>query len=343
MSEAVLGAVPVRTGPVRRDIISLTGLIGCPVMTGAGTRVGRVADVAVGTPGGAVYPPVTGIVARAGERRVFAAAAAIAWDGSGCVRLRAGDAGLAEFSAEAGSVLLGRDILDQQLVHTGEARVLRAADLYLAPAGDGVRLAGVACDRETLLRRLGPRWVRRRPVPGAIIDWAVIGSFSAGGGPVPGSDRQRVSPAVALREAGPGQGAELAGRAGAIMTAALVCAQAGETAGEVRHRLGRQAGDWTRAGSVAVLDDCGRAAGDVGVFDLLVSDSGRRLAELAAEFPPVTVRLDAGPPAVMAALAQSRRSSVLVTDGGGRPLGRVGWAPLTCGAPGHAGRAGCPP
>ena len=61
-------------------------------------------------------------------------------------------------------------------------------------------------------------------------------------------------------------------QAGGIMTIVLACAHPGETVEQVRRRLVGQAGHRTEIDSVAVLDESGRLAGDVSVFDLLASD-----------------------------------------------------------------------
>jgi hypothetical protein len=56
-------------------------------------------------------------------------------------------------------------------------QVVRPADLYLAVTQDGVELVGVEVGVGALLRRLGPRALRRRFRPGRVIDWASISAF----------------------------------------------------------------------------------------------------------------------------------------------------------------------
>ena len=62
-------------------------------------------------------------------------------------------------------------------------------------------------------------------------------------------------------------------QAGGIMTIVLGCAHPSETVEQVRRRLAGQAGHRTEIDSVVVLDESGGVAGDVPVFDLLVSDA----------------------------------------------------------------------
>ncbi len=108
------------------------------------------------------------------------------------------------------------------------------------------------------------------------------------------------------------------------MTSVLATAGPDETVAEVSQRLADQAGHATEIDSVAVLDEAGVLLGDVSAFDLLVSDAGRRVGELIVpENPPVTLHPDADLDLVATELVESRRSSLLVVDDEGRPLGRI--------------------
>ncbi len=112
--------------------------------------------------------------------------------------------------------------------------------------------------------------------------------------------------------------------AGGIMTSVLACAHPDETVAQVSRRLAEQAGHRTEIDSVAVLDDGGRLVGDVSAFDLLVSNGDTRLGDLIdPENPPVTLRPDTDLDDVATELVESRRSSLLVVDDDGRPLGRI--------------------
>ena len=112
--------------------------------------------------------------------------------------------------------------------------------------------------------------------------------------------------------------------AGGIMTSVLATAGPDETVAEVSQRLAGQTGHRTEIDSVAVLDDAGVLLGDVSAFDLLISDGERRLGELIdPDNPPVTLHPDADLDLVATELVESRRSSLLVVDDDGRPLGRI--------------------
>ena len=112
--------------------------------------------------------------------------------------------------------------------------------------------------------------------------------------------------------------------AGGIMTSVLACAQPDETVAQVSQRLAEQARHRTEIDSVAVLDADGRLIGDVSAFDLLVSNGDTRLGDLIdTENPPVTLRPDTDLDDVATELVESRRSSLLVVDDDGKPLGRI--------------------
>jgi CBS domain-containing protein/sporulation protein YlmC with PRC-barrel domain len=112
--------------------------------------------------------------------------------------------------------------------------------------------------------------------------------------------------------------------AGGIMTSILACGYPDEKVGEVRQRLAGQIEHRTELDSVAVLDGAGRLIGDIPAFDLLISDDDRRLADLLdPQNRPVTLRPDADLDTVATELVDSRRSSLLVVDDEGRPLGRI--------------------
>jgi Mg/Co/Ni transporter MgtE len=112
--------------------------------------------------------------------------------------------------------------------------------------------------------------------------------------------------------------------AGGVMTTVLACAEPHETVEEVRKRLVKLAKHQTEIDSVAVLDTEGRLIGDVSAFDLLVNKAGKQLADIIdPENPPVTLRPDADIDTVATEMVESRRSSLLVVDDDGKPLGRI--------------------
>jgi CBS domain-containing protein len=112
--------------------------------------------------------------------------------------------------------------------------------------------------------------------------------------------------------------------AGGIMTSVIASAAPEETVARVSQRLAAQAEHRTEIDSVAVLDPDGRLIGDLGTFELLVAEPGQQLSELLdPDNPPLTLPPDADLDTVATELVESRRSSLLVVDEGGRPLGRI--------------------
>ncbi len=113
-------------------------------------------------------------------------------------------------------------------------------------------------------------------------------------------------------------------QAGGVMTTVLCTATPDETVSAVRKRLRKLAKHQTEIDSVAIVDSQGRVVGDVSAFDLLVNDGDKPLSALIdPENPPVTLRPDDDLDKVATEMVESRRSSLLVVDDKGRPLGRI--------------------
>ena len=112
-------------------------------------------------------------------------------------------------------------------------------------------------------------------------------------------------------------------RAGGFMTTSLVCATPDEPISAVRGRLRAERDHCGDIDAVAVVDDTGCYLDDIGLFDLATAEPDQTVGELLGEYTPVTVGLDAEVRAVAQQLTESRRSSVVVLDGEGRPVGRI--------------------
>jgi CBS domain-containing protein len=178
---------------VRASLVSLAGLIGCPVTNQAREEVGRVVDVVARLYGTDPYPPVTGLVIRVGRRRAFLTADTVEKVHSDRVRLRSARINLREYERRPGEVLLARDVLDHQLVDVDGVQVTRAADLYLAPLVGRIVLVGVDVSLPTLLRRLGPRRWQARPTPERVLEWQAVAPFAEHATDGPAEVRLRAS------------------------------------------------------------------------------------------------------------------------------------------------------
>ena len=160
------------------SIVSLAGVLGRPVRNQTGQEIGRLDDVVARWADGQMYPPVSGLVIRVGGRLAFVPASAIDRIDHAEVLLRSSRLDLRDVIRRPGEVLLGKDVLDHQLVDVEGVQVIRAADLYLAEVIGRIRLVGADVSNATLLRRLGPRRWRARPTPDRVIDWAAIQPFT---------------------------------------------------------------------------------------------------------------------------------------------------------------------
>lgn len=165
------------TRAVREAIVSLAGILNCPVRHQGGEEIGRLLDVVARFAADQAYPPITGLVVKVARRRVFLDASLVAHLGHSEITLRSARIDLRDFERREGELLLARDVLDHQLVDVDGVQVIRAADLYLAPTQGRIRLVGVDVSSQTLLRRLGPARFRGRPTPERVIDWAAIQPF----------------------------------------------------------------------------------------------------------------------------------------------------------------------
>ena len=118
---------------VRDAIISLAGIVGCPVRNQAGAEIGRLGDVVCRWTGDETYPPVTGLVVKVGRRLAFVSATAIDTIRHDAIVLSSARLDLVDFAPRPGEVTLFDQVLDHQLVDVDGVQVIRAADLYLAP------------------------------------------------------------------------------------------------------------------------------------------------------------------------------------------------------------------
>jgi Mg/Co/Ni transporter MgtE len=332
------------------------------------------------------------------------------------VQLRSARVDLREFARRPGEVMLGKDVVDHQLVDVDGVQVIRAADLYLAwmPGLSGgrervLRLVGADVSMQTLLRRLGPKRWRGRPTPERVIDWSNIQPFAGQVRQVklrssneglhrlrPGeladlledlgrSGRQELlrhlEPEMAadaleemdpeelgalLRETPPEQAAELVANmepdeavdalrdldddereellehmddesreelvelleykedtAGGFMTTSLVLATPDEGVGAVRDRLRSEQEHRGEIDAVAVVDEAGCYLDDVALYDVAIARDEQTVHDLLGDAEAVTVTVTAELREVAAQLTESRRSSVVVVDDEGHPIGRI--------------------
>ncbi len=118
-------------------VIHLSELLRAPLVSSAGESVGRVEDVIVRLRGADDYPPVTGIVADVGGRRVFVGNDSIDQYVPGRITLGKTELDLRGFERRHGEVLLRADILGHRLIDVATVELVRAYDAELEFSAQG--------------------------------------------------------------------------------------------------------------------------------------------------------------------------------------------------------------
>lgn len=180
-------------------MLRLTELLGSEVVDGVGRRIGRLVDVGVMLVD--PHPPATSIRIRAGRTALSAPWEAVGTIRPGRIELRsAPDGGAAE-----GELLLGRHVLDVQIVDVAGKRVERVGDVELAERGDRLCVLGVEVGPSPVLRRVGLGRLARR-ARSESVDWRDLHITS-----LRGHTLQLAAPASAVHRLGTGDLAKLAG------------------------------------------------------------------------------------------------------------------------------------
>lgn len=393
---------------VTGHLISAAGLVGSVVRNQTGGEIGRIKDIVVRWDD-AAYPQVTGLVIRVGRRITFLHATNIAEMTHSGVQLRSARLDLRDFVRREGEIQLIDDLLDHQLIDVSGVRVVRSSDLYLASIVGTYRLVGVDVGLQSLMRRLGPARVRRRPTPSRVIDWSTIQPISRPGEPLRlGRTRQalhRLRPAEladlveelgaaqrqafvaaldpdvaaevleemetepledlltdmpreqaanllanmapdeasealremdeedreeVLEEMGHHVRNELAlllaydeGTAGSMMTNVMVVAPLNTTVEQAIARLGNFVEDRGDIDGVLIVDDSGRLIDDISLFELLLADRSATVGSLTGAPYPVTVHDKEHVDQVLERFVDSRGTSLVVVNDGGKPVGRI--------------------
>lgn len=168
---------------IRESLVSVAGLIGCPVRDTDGRDLGKLVDVVV-RHGEETYPAVSGLIVKIGGRTSFIDGARISKLTKDEIRLSSTKINLKEYTRRPGESLLDADVIDHQIVDVNGLRVVRSADLYLAPLDKEIRLVGVDVSFTSFLRRVFPGTIRRRATPDRVVDWATVASLTDSGGQV---------------------------------------------------------------------------------------------------------------------------------------------------------------
>jgi len=187
-------AIDTRTPTPDPRFRFLSELVGRPVRSADGKRLGRLADLVAAT--GEPYPPVESLVVRAGKGRAQYPWAAVDRVEKGAIFLR-GDAQGAEPPAQPppDRIPLVEEILDKQIVDVHDAKLVRVNDLHFLEVKGALRIAHVDVGFRGLVRRLGWEPAVDRAVslvrPGApylksdrLLSWKLVQPLDASPGKV---------------------------------------------------------------------------------------------------------------------------------------------------------------
>src|SRR5215469_134565 len=149
-------AAPGPAGGFRN--VRLSELLRQPVTDTRGESIGRLSDVIVRLRG-ADFPVVTGVVVMVEKRSLFVPIDQVGVLGGPQLRLSSARLDLRQFERREGEVLLRADVLGHRLLDVDNARLIRAADLELAPGSGEWVVSAVASHRRppSLLGRLAVR------------------------------------------------------------------------------------------------------------------------------------------------------------------------------------------
>jgi sporulation protein YlmC with PRC-barrel domain len=216
-----------RDDAVRVDPTRLTDLIGRPVTTAGGRRLGRLADLAADHD--ERFPRVTAIVVDQRRRQTV-----VPWR---CVSHLDRDQIVLTASEEArlpSAVYLVHDLLDAQVVDIAGRRLARVGDIALDQRGTELRIVAVDVGLAAVVRRLGLRRVAAH-LPDEMIAWDAL-HFATGRG----HELQLASPAAAVHALQPEELAEVVARLHPDRGAEVIAAVPAEHARQMPRRRPRR-------------------------------------------------------------------------------------------------------
>lgn len=155
-------------------MLYLSQVLGQPISDVRGERIATVRDVLVRY-GSEDYPPVIGVVARLRRRNFFIPQRNIGTFGESGAKMRSAKLDITPFERREGEVLLGKDVLDNQLIDVDGKRVVRVNDVQLIGTGNEWRVSGADVSLQGFLRRLMPKGFYGSDRVVEVLDWADVG------------------------------------------------------------------------------------------------------------------------------------------------------------------------
>jgi magnesium transporter len=155
-------------------VLYLSQVLNRPIFDARNERIASISDVVVRY-GEDEYPPLLGLVARYRRRNFFIPERNLSELGLLGAKMSSSILNLSPFTRREGEVLLGKDVLDNQLIDVDGKRVVRVNDVQLIEVGDVWRVTGADVTLAGFMRRLMPQGFYGSDRPVEVIDWADVG------------------------------------------------------------------------------------------------------------------------------------------------------------------------
>ncbi|MBP7376649.1 MAG: magnesium transporter [Pyrinomonadaceae bacterium] len=155
-------------------MLYVSQILNRPIFDARNEKIAVIADVLVRY-GREEHPPVIGLVARYRRRNFFMPRRDISELGLHGAKMSSAILDLSPFVRRNGEVLLGKDVLDNQLIDVDGKRVVRVNDVQLIEAGNLWRVTGADISLQGFVRRLMPQGFFGSNRPVEVIDWADVG------------------------------------------------------------------------------------------------------------------------------------------------------------------------
>jgi CBS domain-containing protein len=155
-------------------MLYISQILNRPVFDIRDEKIAVINDVLVRY-GDEEYPPVIGLVARYRRRNFFMPSRDLESLGLRGAKMTSAILDLTPFIRREGEVLLGRDVLDNQLIDVDGKRVVRVNDVQLIETGGTWRVSGADVTLAGFVRRLMPKGFYGSDRAVEVIDWADVG------------------------------------------------------------------------------------------------------------------------------------------------------------------------
>lgn len=155
-------------------MLYVSQILNRPIFDARNEKIAVIADVLVRY-GREEHPPVIGLIARYRRRNFFMPRRDISELGIHGAKMSSAILNLSPFVRRDGEVLLGKDVLDNQLIDVDGKRVVRVNDVQLIEAGNFWRVTGADVSLQGFVRRLMPQGFIGSNRPVEVIDWADVG------------------------------------------------------------------------------------------------------------------------------------------------------------------------